>query len=434
MNNPSYPQKLFMKWRKRKDLKVKKKKSITTKDTLFVQFMRRNKTDEVEMMNGFSHVHDQCKNIGDFYWTYYIPDKAEENELPITKGTVYISAFYAPHIYQSLLWAQKYPNVKFIVGGPALITSNFNPVEFPKNWETRLGLAENDIFGGIKPNLSWKIEMPKIQKVPKKLICSFTINRSCSWKKCIFCARAFHDQYQTFENTIDNLHLPNEHDWSVWLLSPTIRPSFMEQFHKLPTEGIRQYFMFIRSDKTSYNALKKNLPKCHPELRKKFVFRLGIEFPSDRMLRLMDKGTTAEWQLRTMKMLNSFGCNMKICFILGWNVLTPKDVESVKYFADHLNSHWIPKIDAALFYLVYNYSSDKDLVRLRNKAETQIITHEFNDIYKYKMEVPILNPEQLELNRQVRDIYLKNFNCGEAVTSQQILGGKKIDPTKRNEE
>lgn len=185
--------------------------------------------------------------------------------------------------------------------------------------------------------------------------------------------------------------------------------------------------MFIRSDKLSYNALKKNLAKCSPELRSKFVFRLGIEFPSNRMLNIMDKGTTSEQQLRIMKMLNSYGCTMKICFILGWNVLTQKDVDNVIHFTDVLNSEGIPKLDAALFYLIYNYSSDKDLLRKRNKAQTKIITHEFNDIYKYKMEVPILSSKQLELNRAIRNIYLKNFNCGEAITSQKILGHEKID-------
>jgi hypothetical protein len=112
-------------------------------DTLFVQFFNEIKETYFDLCNGFSDTYDLCKSKGDLYWTqheadqtkWYLDETYTNRELPISSGTVYISAIYVNHLYQSYIWAREYPDIRFIVGGPVAAerrvdVKGWNPVYF----------------------------------------------------------------------------------------------------------------------------------------------------------------------------------------------------------------------------------------------------------------------------------------------------------------
>ena len=80
-------------------------------DTLFLQFYNDIKGIYFDLCNGFSDTYDLCKSKGDFFWTEHEVDNAKwdqeetykHRELPIKRGTVYISALYMNHLYQSFV-------------------------------------------------------------------------------------------------------------------------------------------------------------------------------------------------------------------------------------------------------------------------------------------------------------------------------------------
>ncbi|MBW2633674.1 MAG: hypothetical protein JRE14_06025, partial [Deltaproteobacteria bacterium] len=111
------------------------------KDTLFLQFYNQIKGAYYDLCNGYSDTYDLCRSKGDFFWTEHETDRTKwhddttytSRQLPIDKGTVYISAIYVNHLYQAYMWARAYPNIKFVVGGPVaaermMTEGKWNPV------------------------------------------------------------------------------------------------------------------------------------------------------------------------------------------------------------------------------------------------------------------------------------------------------------------
>jgi radical SAM superfamily enzyme YgiQ (UPF0313 family) len=64
----------------------------------------------------------------------------------------------------------------------------------------------------------------------------------------------------------------------------------------------------------------------------KIMFGIGMEFPSDRMLRYTCKGFSSEEMLETLKICVTHGIRINVNFILGWNNLLEKDIEELKNF------------------------------------------------------------------------------------------------------
>lgn len=128
------------------------------KETLFVQFFYDDCFyNELVLNNGFSNVHNDCLGKGDFFWAEQFDDKLEmeNNDLPVKSGIVYISAFYYNHLVQSYIWANRFPNIQFMVGGPSIRYGGFNSDALPNNLKLINGLAEDVIFKNYIPSKLW---------------------------------------------------------------------------------------------------------------------------------------------------------------------------------------------------------------------------------------------------------------------------------------
>ena len=145
-------------------------------DTLFVQFFSAVRDRYYDLCNGFSDVTALCRQHGDFFWQEHTADPSNwEDEttynrpLPMKSGRVFVSAVYAHHLYQTFIWARRYPDIAFVVGGPVaaergggadgwkpLYIDVQNPESIPSNL-TITGKSVEDWFG--VPNFSFPWEL-----------------------------------------------------------------------------------------------------------------------------------------------------------------------------------------------------------------------------------------------------------------------------------
>ncbi|MDY6792605.1 MAG: hypothetical protein SWH54_15190 [Thermodesulfobacteriota bacterium] len=218
----------------------------------------------------------------------------ENRKLPINKGTVYISAIYMNHLYQSYIWAKEYPEIRFIVGGPIaaerrIDKNRWHPVYvkvdsydmLPSNLKLT-GQSVEDWFE--VPNFSgkWRVDVPEFVPDDSRIYFSYTLDNGCYWRKCVFCNIALHagevfrkrkDMNYEFETMAHNGHK------IVRLNTGSITTKYIrEVLVELPRDHDLEYRLFVRPAKAENRALKEVLHKGGHKFPK-LVLGFGMEFP-----------------------------------------------------------------------------------------------------------------------------------------------------------
>ncbi len=370
-------------------------------NTLFIQFYSAYNKEVYAVYNGFSDTYDFCKNIGDFIWI-------NENEMhtykfPIKKGTIYVSAYFLKHLNQVVLWAKKNSNIKFIVGGPTIITDfNLDKYNFPLNIKLTTKSVE-EYFGIPEFSQQWKLDINSIKHELKKyntLLFSYTLDTSCYWKKCIFCNYHFvnNRKRQIIEPTLfESINFNGIKQ--VRLNSPGISGKQIKKL--LPNLKYKKditYDFLMRCNKSEYEALKIVLDSYIkiPNLK----IRLGIEFPSNRMLQYINKGFTVNDILKTMKLIKSYE-NIKLytTFMIGWPNLIEEDINNLKNFITK-----IPKIDYVSLHKTFCAYNTK-LYDMYIKRKTKV-SYEGQFLKGY---YPDLTNEEIIINKRAKEI-IKNIS------------------------
>jgi hypothetical protein len=329
------------------------KEGFIMSDTLFLQFYNKMNT-YYDLCNGFSDTFDLCKKRGDFYWTeheverpkWYREDTYENRELPISRGTVYVSAIYMNHLYQSYVWAKQYPDIQFTVGGPVaaekticdgawdpVYTTLENPDQLPPNL-TITGRSVEDIFG--VPNFSgkWKLEVPEFVPPDGKIYFSYTLDNRCYWSKCIFCNIALHAgdafrkrKYMNFEFK----DMPHPGKKIVRLNTGSMTPQYIRDvLPSLPVRDDLEYRLFMRPSRGEIDAFREVLE--NNGTIPKMVLGFGAEFPSNRMLKHLDKGFTTDDILDFLSLCRRHHIDINANFILGWDNFVEDDIRELENF------------------------------------------------------------------------------------------------------
>ena len=328
------------------------------KDTVFIQlYSKIENLGWIEFSNGFSDTHDFCKNKGDLIWlkhqrTNHAIDYTEifqKVEFVIDKGTAYVSASYMSHLYQIYIWALRYPEVKFIVGGPVVLSNCFElDSKLPDNMEL-INSSVEDYFSIPNFSYPWNIEIPSEIPDESVITYSYTMDNKCYWKKCKFCT------LNTFDDTIcyrsrqkldfEFKDLKHNHMTSIRIGADALKPSYINKVvNTLPTfKQLHEYRMFIRCSKKELKVIKSISDFD------KMRFTIGIEFPSKKMWKYMDKGYTHEVSRDIIKHLLNNGADVNINIILGWNNLTIKDLREMEQFMTSIGPS--PKITVVLYKL-----------------------------------------------------------------------------------
>jgi len=385
-------------------------------DTLFLQFYNKTKSGYFDLCNGFSDTYDLCKSKGDFYWTeheidrtkWYLDETYENRPLPINKGTVYISAIYMNHLYQSYVWAKEYPDIRFIVGGPIaaerrIDKNGWHPVYvevdnhdmLPSNLQIT-GQSVEDWFG--VPNFSgkWKVDVPEFVPDDSRIYFSYTLDNGCYWRKCVFCNIALHarevfrkrkDMNYEFEDMEHNGHK------IVRLNTGSITTKYIKEvLPKVPRGDNVEYRLFVRPAKAENAALKEVLHDCGSEFPK-LILGFGMEFPTNRMLNFIGKGCNTDELLEFLQILHENNIHINANFILGWDNLTEDDISELE---DFMNS--MPENSITTFQMRWLFAHPHTKVHDTYKGKAVRLGPFYEG---FRTEI---NDRQMELNKEAGDI------------------------------
>jgi len=352
-------------------------------DTLFIQFYGEGKR-WLNFYNAFSDTYDLCKSKGDFLWVNL---NDVDVDLPISKGTIYVSSIFLEHLDQTIKWAKRYPNIKFIVGGQSIQSfSNYTfGIDISKNIEVTTKSVEQ-YFGVSDFSYKWKFKIP-IKSNKEYNMMSYTLDTSCYWGKCIFCN--FYNKECRIRRECDFSVFENiGHDGKIWmkLNSNTFNPFYIKKIPDLPNLKNFKYQFNMRCDKANYTAIEKVLEKLLMlyELR----ITLGIEFPTNHILDYMKKGITVDDIMRTLDILGKYDIEIISTFIVGWPVLTKKDLKDLSYFVKRA----APSTRTIIFRLFAEVESELHEIYKNNRDNERYVGPFYKGYY------PKLNKEQKELN------------------------------------
>ena len=373
-------------------------------DILFLQFYL-NYRNSNSFCNGFSDTYDLCKSKGDFYWVEQ--ETMNQIELPIKKGTIYVSAYFSDHMYQVYKWAKEYPDIKFVVGGPAILCRYKLEKEiFSKNIEISTKSVE-EYFGVQNFSGDWKFDVPdSIVNRYNTLWISYTLDTSCDWSRCIFCNYYFDEirkrkieQVSDFNGIRKFIDDYKDMKKFIRLNSPGITPYYINNFlNRLPVDDI-SYDVLMRCGRLENKALDNTFNNWIGE-KPNLKWRLGLEYPTERMLKYMYKGFTQKEILSTAEILSKNNIQIALMFMIGWPNLTENDVSELGKFLDKL-----PPIQQVSIYRVFCKHETKLHDMYINEIERKSYVGPF-----YKGYFPKLNKEQLRLNYKSANLIYDKFS------------------------
>ena len=418
------------------------------RDVLFVQFkehtnLRYGKGLKTILGNGLSSVYEECKNLGDFFWAdFQRTGNGENTDLPITEGTVYVSTIFADHIMQALIWAHKFPKVQFIVGGKGVTEYGFvykgkfleilptnvsgPKIQPPSNIRFTKETAEREILGKCLSDKPWHIELP--EDIEDVVTLSYPADNSCYWGKCLFCEqRVFTGK--PLERSFRGLQFPDLNNyWAVWLASPALSPAFLlDELQNAPMLGNRyRYYVFLRADQAVLKVLDQAIQRICLKNDGKIpvIFHVGVECPSNRMLKMMGKGTTTDIMLKVFEIFAKYNCKVRLYFILLWNVLTSEDVEEAGKFSKELKNLFSDRIQVTLFDLKLRRfgQPETEFEKVLGFPQLDVdVAYKFGKL-ECKILFPILDKEQLALNLELYNVYKENFDCIVNKRTRKFLG------------
>ena len=389
-------------------------------DRIFVQFYSHNSFDTppkyrleggkhvfdhrpgktLLMANGFSNIHNYVKD--DIYWVHYPFDGSYEEtfqrnmnvELPIDKGIAYVSTQFITHLRQVFVWAIRYPNIKFVAGGAAIRRDMFDH----KLHNVELTSSTTEEY--FKQPCKWGLTPPVVDEPERTAaVFGYHLGEECNWNKCIFCQYSVQNRKTVrFDlDVLDRLEELNETfpRIAVQFSYPSVTAKMLDMLPDLTRRKRNWSFMFfIRSDKAVTNKLKKILPQCNnPEMIRPFV---GLEFPSNRMLQIINKGITLDDYLAFKEVTDQYGVTTYTKLILGWPNLTQGDADEAENFFQRIPKKNTNMIFGGLLVQPNSplYRNSKELIGEYDKIER------WNGPF-YTGDSVILNEEQQRLNDSI---------------------------------
>jgi len=345
----------------------------------------------VNFLNGLSHVWDQIKNEGEIIWR-----DVDDIETPpiITDGIIYASVWYTKSLRLLYSWAQQYPKLEIFICGPIVSYYDLSLGKELSNFHSIRENAEDVFFNGVTSD--WKLEIPNTNKSIGYNV-SLTNGTGCYWGKCNFCNITKPLKYRTINKVpiIDNDNLK-----FIWIHVYSMPPDLIKKLY--PTFEDRKdvrYATYIRGDKYTAKALKETIPKLSVD-PKYLGFNIGIEFPTNKMLKYMNKGVTVEEYLYFIRIAAEHNIRLHFNFILGWKPTDLEDIKGVECFLNNLFKISKPNTITAHIYPLY-VTENKLIMRDYTKEDLEVYERDFNIF----IGRPKLNSKEVEINNKLRKLY-----------------------------
>ena len=277
--------------------------------------------------NGFSSAGDLVDPI----WVNSATRLSDgEKRLFAQQNEIYVSLWSSQELNRVLIWADQFPWIKFFVGGP-LAPWLIRTEDFPNSVQLCTGLVE-DVLGVDYDPKRWKCILPHTSTEMR--IYSFYSGTTCYWGKCTFCSTHIKGSKAHLDRPYDLSRLESAPAGTIFLTNPSMSPKDLECLPTLNCED-KVYLFYAASNTDTYAALEQMLPKITKPAA--YVARIGVEFPSEKMLRLMNKNSTLDILIKFINLLDAYGVRKHLTYISGWPETTREDVEEAKKFFDALN-------------------------------------------------------------------------------------------------
>jgi hypothetical protein len=252
----------------------------------------------------------------------------------------------------------------------------------------------------------WGLELPNNLDEDTPLFFTYPIDTLCYWGKCTFCRyqgqKCTHRSRERFDFEFANV-APGR-DKIVWLQTNCLTPSNIKKILPiLPYNDDIFYSSFIRGTDSEADALEETLYKCQQQGidTSKIKLCMGIEFPSNRMLKWLNKGVNADEMLKTLHVAHKYNTPMTVYFILGWPNLIEQDIHDVEDFVSKMpkstiNDQKIFQISPTVNTVLYDTLIDKEKL-------IEMSSGPFHCSYCLS-----LNDKELEMNERARNLIVNN--------------------------
>ena len=377
-------------------------------DSLFIQFCQiivKQRTTASTFLQKGSKFHLLANGFS-YVWDYANPVWVELDQklnvvTPIDFSNyqvVYVSVSFFEHIFIVLDWARENPQISFIMGGPAITALpalQWEMYKIPSNVTGLDSLAES-IFGLPLDPKRFKL-VPPDPTISK--LYNFHIENGCYWGGCKFCIYPKH--YQGGDMGFDLEALWNAPPGGVWLGTSSISPKNCRIFTELNYTD-KRYHCYVRGDSLILDALPKVLSNVKQPSSLRFL--VGVEFPSNRMLKIMNKCTDIDTLARVINILIDAKCKVSLTFMTGWGCLEENDIKEAEKFFKMLP-------DGSKF--------DSGYARLQNwNRNIPFVANEPTPLGGYPFFVR-LTKEQEQLDNQWKNIL---HGCNRALSDESNVG------------
>lgn len=362
-------------------------------NVMFVQFYKKEPYffDDSVVLTGFRNGLSWIKD--NIIWV-----EADSETPPIDAGELYLSCWYNSDVYTAEKWARNNPNLQVFVGGPVISYYPMSIGEDLDNFKYIPGNAEDIFFKG--KTTEWNLSIPKVDG-PISYTVSLLNGKGCYWGKCNFCRHILEYTYRDLKEIPIINHPFHKY---IWIHVEAIPPRFIRShYKKLPDRKDVTYITYARADKACKNAYLEVVDNGNIDPHFLY-FDIGLEFPSNRMLKYMNKGLTTDDYLNFISVLTKYGSGIHLNLIVNWPYITKEDVNEAREF----------------LYDLYRISGDKTIAAQCNSLfvvhdrlmynsidKNTLIENKISNIKKHKVYNIKLDIEQQKLNKQLIDMYLE---------------------------
>lgn len=198
-------------------------------------------------------------------------------------------------------------------------------------------------------------------------------------------------------------------------------PYIREVLPEIPCRDDMEYRLFMRPAKAENKALKEVLNESSGEFPH-CVLGFGIEFPSNRMLRYIDKGCNTDEILEFLSLCSSNRIRVNANLILGWDNLIEDDIREAENFMERVPENSITTVQLRWLFAHPH-------TKVHDTYKGQGIT--LGPFYEgFHTEI---SEEQIELNKEAGDIIsqyssIKHYKVEGMANIRKNLGKSQLTP------
>ena len=323
----------------------------------FVQFYHRESllwdrsTEVTVLKNGLSTVWKRIENMnhGPFVWV----DMDSDFSFNYPSGIALVSVYYKSELFRVLEWAKQRPDVEFHIGGPIVDTwplSKEIENSLPNIKSHHKILIEDFLFEQqVAPLAHWDLKVPMNLENPN-ISYGFSISKhnGCWWRKCTFCKQKNVPTYLNYSE-IPVIDYPGTKH--IWINTYCMRPKDINLIYpNLPDRDDVKYASYLKLNRSSIEALDKAFyfTKCDTS---NLAFNVGIEMPSDRILKIFNRGVSLSEYIDGINFLLRHKCKVSINLIHRLGFMKQSDIDDVRRFADGISHNDLSNLTANIYRL-----------------------------------------------------------------------------------